>query len=281
MEQTGNTWCVCFSPTGSTEKAVRAVAEGKSIHIPANRGYEYIDANRPKVRSLAYNFSSEDFVVLGTPTYAGRVPNRIMPFFRDNIKGNQTKAVIVVTYGNRSYDDCLMEMILMAEANGFLVTGAAAVPCEHAFAPALATGRPDFEDLQKLHELGNMAGKQLNNDVFLRRNIISGNNPVGPYYVPKKPNGEPAKFLKAKPVTDTEKCIRCGFCWENCVMESIEQGVPENVSGVCIKCQRCVKKCPKGAKYFDDEDFIQHKQMLEENFASKDEGSRKEIEIYF
>lgn len=281
MEQTGKTWCVCFSPTGSTEKAVRAVTEGRSIHAPANPAYEYIDVNRPEVRSQTYTFNREDFVVLGTPTYAGRVPNKIMPFFRDKIKGNQTKAVIVVTYGNRSYDDCLMEMILMAEANGFLVAGAAAVPCEHAFAPSLATGRPDSEDLQKLHELGHITGEQLYSDHILRRHIIPGNNPVGPYYVPKKPNGEPAKFLKAKPETDMEKCVRCGFCWGNCVMESIEQGVPEIVSGVCIKCQRCVKMCPKGAKYFDDEDFIQHKQMLEENFASKDESGRKEIEIYF
>lgn len=303
MESICKIWGVFFSPTRSTEKAVLSVAKGLIGDM------KIIDISMPGVREQKYTFNSSDTVVLGTPTYAGRVPNKIMPFFRDNIKGAGTRALIVVTYGNRSYGDCLMEMITMAETNGFEVVGAAAVPCEHAFAPSLAAGRPDENDLDVLGQFGCIAERIIYKgdiavserlvdcgldmrllgtpqDPFLNRTSavdrlkIPGSNPVGPYYVPKKPNGEPAVFLKAKPVTDMEKCIGCGFCWRNCPMGSIEPGAPETVSGVCIKCQRCIKRCPAEARSFTDEDFLLHKQMLEENFGDTADKKRKEVEIY-
>ena len=63
-------------------------------------------------------------------------------------------------------------------------------------------------------------------------------------------------------------------------MGSIEPGAPETVSGVCIKCQRCIKRCPAEARSFTDEDFLLHKQMLEENFGDTTDKKRKEVEIY-
>ena len=286
--------CVFFSPTGATEKAAGAVVQGMiacgdamgiiacddAMGVTAcderKPACRYIDANRPEVREEICEFGKEDFVVLASPTYASRVPNKIMPFFRDNLKGNGARAVVIVTYGNRSYGDALMEMALMAKDNGFTVVGAAAVPSEHAFAPGLATGRPDADDLAELRAFGRSISEAAAAGLISR---LPGNNPVGPYYTSKKVDGAPAMFLKAKPKTDTTKCQLCGFCWRECPMGSVEAGHPENVKGVCIKCQRCVKGCIAGARSFDDGDFLSHRQMLVKNFGAS-KVPRKKVEFY-
>ncbi len=105
--------------------------------------------------------------------------------------------------------------------------------------------------------------------------MIRGGEPVAPYYIPKGEDGEPAKFLKAKPLTDTAKCTNCGICAEVCPMGSVSKENYADVPGICIKCQACVLKCPEGAKYWDDAAFLSHVRMLESNFTD-----RKEPEWY-
>ena len=39
------------------------------------------------------------------------------------------------------------------------------------------------------------------------------------------------------------------------------------VAGTCIKCQACVRKCTRHAKYFEDAAFLSHVAMLEQNFT--------------
>ena len=38
---------------------------------------------------------------------------------------------------------------------------------------------------------------------------------------------------------------------------------------MCIKCHSCVRNCPTGAKYFDDEAFLSHKAMLERDYTRR------------
>ena len=49
-------------------------------------------------------------------------------------------------------------------------------------------------------------------------------------------------------------------------MGSINLEDPTQIDGICIKCQACVKKCPKQAKYFDDPAFLSHVEMLKRNY---------------
>ncbi len=90
-------------------------------------------------------------------------------------------------------------------------------------------------------------------------------------------DGEPAKFLKAVPKTDGDLCDRCGICVSSCPMGSIDASDCRHVTGVCIKCQACVLKCPRQAKYFDDPDFLSHVRMLEKNFR---EGKEAEYFLF-
>ena len=54
-------------------------------------------------------------------------------------------------------------------------------------------------------------------------------------------DGQPAVFLKAKPKTDLSKCTKCGLCSTLCPMGSIDAADTSNITGICIKCQACVK----------------------------------------
>ena len=91
-------------------------------------------------------------------------------------------------------------------------------------------------------------------------------DPGAPYYVPKDAGGQPAKFLKAKPRTDLSKCCGCGVCARTCPMGAIDPADVSQVPGLCIKCQSCVRRCTRHAKYFDDPAFLSHVAMLEANF---------------
>ena len=114
-----NIWLVYFSPTGNTEKIAEAVARGCA---ESGGQFEKLcrrDITLPPEREKTLSFCGEDLVVFAMPTYAGRLPNKIMPFVRDRVQGEGALAVPVVTYGNRSADDSLMELNLLLRVNGF------------------------------------------------------------------------------------------------------------------------------------------------------------------
>ena len=63
------------------------------------------------------------------PTYAGKLPNKMLPYVQQQIHGNGALAVGVVTFGNRSYDNSLAELCAALEADGFhTVAGGLCLP---------------------------------------------------------------------------------------------------------------------------------------------------------
>lgn len=270
-------WAVYFSPTGTTKKVACHLSQ--SIAQGLSASWEEYCFNLPETRQQDLAFGPSDLVVLGIPVYAGRVPNQMLPFIRDQIQGNGALVVPVVLFGNRSFDDGLMELRNVLVANGFHPIAAGAFVGQHSFSEILGAGRPDNQDLALVHDL---SGKTIQKVLTLTETAIlpvsvEGQDPIRPYYIPKDSQGEPLKdFLKAKPVTDLSKCIYCGLCASNCPMGSID---PEDVSlvvGKCIKCCACIKDCPTGAKYFDSESFLFHRQDLETRYA----GIRVESQIF-
>ena len=296
-------WAASFSPTGGTERIVSLLAEelGERLRIPV----EKIAYTLPAEREKMYTFAGDDLLILGTPVYAGRIPNKILPDVDKSFEGKGTPAVAVSVFGNRNYDDGLMELSLLLERHGFCVMAAAAAVSRHAFSDRVGTGRPDAEDVQALRAfaekvaekiqmissvdaLQDDAGGSAPDESERQQNVsperffaacgvsalkITGHNPVGPYYTPLRADGQPAKFLKAKPLTDKERCTGCGACAQVCPMGSISPEDTSSVSGICIKCQACIRACPAQAKYFADEDFLSHVKMLEENYTRRAENA--------
>ncbi len=265
-----NVCALYFSPTDNTRIVVCRVAENlaRAMGVPCRQ----IPWTTPKEREKEEIFQETDLVVVGGPTYAGKLPNKILPDYQEKLRGNGALAVAVVTYGNRSFDNSLAELCATLEADGFHTVAGGAFVGVHAFSDELAPGRPGEEDFGEIDAFSErIAGKVMAAQEIPEPVQVQG-DAAAPYYVPKGMDGQPAKFLKAKPKTHEDLCVKCGLCARNCPMGSIELSDPLQVTGICIKCQSCVRKCPQHAKYFDDPAFLSHRQMLEQNFARRAEN---------
>ena len=264
-------WAVYFSGTGTTEKTVRRIASGLSTALSAPM--EVFDFTPPAARQADLSFGPEDLVVLGVPTYAGRVPNVLLPYLTGKVHGAATPAVPVVLFGNRNFDDSLMELRNILTANGFMPVAAAAFVGEHSFSRTLGAGRPNAADLTQMDDFARGAAQKLQELATLPTIPVSvaGEEPIRPYYTPRDRHGAPINILKVKPKTDMALCGGCGLCAARCPMGSIDPADVSQVKGICIKCCACVKGCPSGAKYFDDPAFLSHRAMLERDYTRRAE----------
>lgn len=261
---------VFFSPTGNVKKVANQIAGliAEDLGVPV----ESVDFTLPGAREETRKFGAGDLVVFATCVYAGRVPNKLLPYIQSGFEGGGACAVPVVVFGNRSFDDALMELRNELENNGFHTVAAAAVATSHVFSDSIAPGRPDAEDMKKIENFAHQTAKKLSEtEACPAPPAVRGNDPVGPYYTPLGVDGKPTVFMKAKPKTNLDLCVDCGLCAEQCPMGSIEHEPPWDTPGICIKCHACVRECPVEAKYFDDEQFLSHVAMLEKNYTRRAE----------
>jgi len=262
-----------FSPVGSTGQLTELIARTAAEALGAE--YAALDFTLPEARRAGtkHAFTREDLLVFGMPTYAGRLPNKISPFVSSAFSGDETPAVAVVTYGNRSFGSSLAEMKYLLQQNDFGIVSEAAFPCAHVFSDKLAPGRPDDDDLAAAAEFARSSAEA----ALSRRSPLPAvaESEIAPYYRPLTEDGTPADFLKAKPWTDPDICNGGGKCSRVCPMGAIAFPDVSKVTGVCIKCFACVRLCPRGAKHFVDPDLLSHIRMLE-----RDHAERKEIYMF-
>ena len=252
-----------FSPTNGTKKIVKAIAES----IDSN--YEEFDITLPQNRANNIAFSSDDLVIIGMPTYAGRFP-RLLHSYLDKITANNTLGIFITADGNRDYEDALLEQYDIFTAKGFLGLGAATFITEHSSTSKLATGRPDAEDLKTASYFGCEIIKRLktiNSVSDLNSLTLPGKIP----YVEK--NIPPMPFAPAT----NEKCVTCGICAKHCPTSAIDFSDCRTINiSKCIKCNSCVKRCPLNAKAITSEPYKNMQNMLITNFAH----NKKEPEIF-
>lgn len=331
---------VWFSPTGSTKAITEYVAKSlaEMLGVPMKSSSYTLPADREMALNSVCSAGGTgneiehrplllpgELVVWGTPTYAGRIPNKTLDFVRevvanpdradseafprnemaksgegnpqillnDDFAGNVM--IPIAVYGNRSFDNCLAELGGLMKKGGHFPIAGIAMPTRHTFSKTLGAGRPNTEDFKTLDEFCvKIRNKLMDIDIApsvwegrvepysmgsaeILKNFPTPEELLSPakfpgeespekYYVPKRLDGEPAVFLKAKPQVDADKCTGCGTCTEVCPMGSVAPGPV--FSGICIKCQACIQHCKNGALYFDAPDFLSHVAMLEANFAS-------------
>ena len=118
-----------FSGTGTTAKITTSMAYSIYSHMKdceAEVAKEAdINFSPKKAREKEYVFDENDIVVFGVPVIAGRVPNVLLKFL-DTLKGGGAMAIPVVLYGNRNFDDALIELRNILEDKGFHTVAAAA-----------------------------------------------------------------------------------------------------------------------------------------------------------
>lgn len=222
---------IIFSPTGGTEKVADIIT--KEWGMPVSK----IDLSDADTDYSALSMEKEDVAVIAVPSYGGRVPALAVQRI-SKIHGNQTQCIIVCVYGNRAYEDTLVELKDVAEKSGFKVIAAIAAIAEHSIMHQYAEGRPDSSDRS---ELQHFAKKILEK--------ISGNsNEISTLQIPGNRPYKKAGGAGLIPKADN-KCTGCGLCTEQCPAQAIEkENLKTTDSKKCISCMRCVVRCPQSAR---------------------------------
>lgn len=177
---------------------------------------------------------SENTVLLASaPVYGGRIPAVALERI-SRLKGTGQKAVAVVVYGNREFDDALLELKNALTSNGFQVVAGAAFIAEHSIVRSIAAGRPDEKDRAIARKFGADIIEKLD---ALKDVTVPGNDP----YVAVNPSPFHPKA--------NETCAQCGLCAEKCPVGAIPMEDPsQTLDNICINCMRCVQVCPVQAR---------------------------------
>ncbi len=226
---------IIFSPTGGTKKVVDIITKTWGIQV------NEIDLTNAQIDYAVLSLKKDDIVIIAVPSYGGRVPNLAAQRI-SKIHGNQAQCVIVCVYGNRAYEDTLLELSNIAEKSGFKVIAAVAAIAEHSIMHQYATGRPDTKDKQELQVYAKKILEKINSNVIETSvQQIPGNYPYkkvsGVGLIPKAGN----------------RCTNCGVCAKNCPAQAISKDNLKSAdSKKCISCMRCVVKCPQSARKVND-----------------------------
>lgn len=251
--------CLFFSPAGTTKRVTTMIAE--PLGLPPTL-HDITPDREPQSVSLG----PDGLLIAAIPVYSGRVPalaaQRLAAF-----KGAGTPAVAVAVYGNREYEDALLELQDILTENGFNVIAGAAFIAEHCIFPNVAKGRPDKSDEAVARDFGRGILKTL--DAFVPgRNAgltVKGNKP----YREVGPGG-------MFPTADA-RCTHCGICVDACPNAAIQAATPDKTDPArCITCTACIKACPEGARGFHNEIYPVAAQKFEQA-----NSARKEPELFF
>jgi ferredoxin len=217
-----------FSPTGGTEKVAHAVTGAWNVPV------ETVDLCDPAMP--AYTFGPDDVALLAVPSFGGRVPGTAAERI-SKVKGNGARCVIVCVYGNRAYEDTLVELEDVAKQSGFTVVAAIAGIAEHSIMHQYAAGRPDAQDVATLSAYGKRIFEKLQNGSAVEPSKIPGNRPY-------KKAGGAGLVPKAN-----DRCTGCGLCAEKCPVQAIgKEDLKTADNKKCISCMRCIAICPQNAR---------------------------------
>ncbi|MDR3765618.1 MAG: 4Fe-4S binding protein [Butyricicoccus sp.] len=220
---------ISFSPTGGTQKVAAIITSALEGTVTS------VDLANSQTDAHTLTLTQEDVAVIAVPSYGGRVPTCAAERLA-MVHGNQARAVLVCVYGNRAYEDTLVELQDTAKRAGFRVIAAVAAIAEHSIVRRVAAGRPDAQDIQTLSAFAQK----------IQQKIAAGDTTE-----PDIPGNRPYKKaagvgMVPKP---TRACTQCGVCAAACPVQAIDRKNPKKVDGhACISCMRCISVCPHAAR---------------------------------
>ncbi len=222
---------IVFSPTGGTQQVLDAVTAEWGNQV------DKVDLTDPQIDFASLRLAEDDVAAIAVPSYGGRVPALAAERLA-KINGNRARCVIICVYGNRAYEDTLVELQDIAEQSNFRVIAAISAIAEHSIMRQYATGRPDPMDREELRGFAKAILEKIQvPDAGAAALQLPGNRPY------KKAGGA---GLVPKANND---CNLCGLCAKSCPAQAIRANDLKTADGKkCISCMRCVAQCPKSVR---------------------------------
>ena len=251
---------VYFSPTGTTKKILQGIIEGVQTSV-----VRHFDLTLPPAQTQDFKMRQDDFAVIGAPVYTGRIPGIAAQRLKQ-LKADKTPSVIVVVYGNRAYEDALLELSDLVKEAGFIPVAAGAFIGEHSFSSTaipIAVGRPDAQDLIQARDFG----------VMVRKKIGEMQSPDATAALPLPgnfPYKTPIALPEMSPIIIEDRCNLCGECAAVCPTAAIT--VDKTVlidKKQCVLCCACVKSCPIDACVMEEPLMKQVAQWLSKTFQER------------
>lgn len=238
---------IYFSPGGTTKLVAETVAAAMGECAACDF----------TTRAQELTLGANEAAVFAAPVFGGRIPGVFVDFLA-SVKGEGTPAVVLAVYGNRDYDDALVELADAVKARGFSVVAAGAFIARHSMVTSIAAGRPDEADKAAMSALGAQVKAKLERGDFTEP-AIPGARPY------KKYGGVPLH-----PSANRQRCIRCGKCARECPVGAIPLDEPfKTDNSKCITCMHCVYTCPNYARGLNPVMLAATRTMLKKACAGK------------
>lgn len=223
-------YSITFSPTGGTQKIADILSLVLSPEVIQ------IDLSDQGTDPRRYDFTSQDLCLVAVPSFGGRVPALAAERLAQ-LKGGGARAILVVSYGNRAYEDTLLELEDILLSAGFLCTAGIAAIAEHSIMHQFAAGRPDNADQKELEAFARSILSKLGTDPTPAPVSLPGSRPYRKYGT-----------IPLVPKTG-KSCTECGLCAARCPADAIPSSQPSHTDKKrCISCMRCITICPSHAR---------------------------------
>lgn len=220
---------IIFSPTGGVKKAADIVVRELS------EDFATVDLTAFGADFSIYNLQNDDVAIISIPSFGGRAPKIAIERLKQ-IKSDNAKAILICVYGNRAYEDALVELQDAVEESGFNVIAVISAVAEHSIVRRYGANRPDDKDEEQLKGFA----------LKIKDRICAPES-----FKPEIPGNRPYKeFKNAGLIPETTKnCINCKKCADLCPAGAISKTDVKNIDkNKCITCTRCIKICPHQAK---------------------------------
>lgn len=263
---------VTFSPTRTSRRVGEAIARGFSCADVRVLDLTY------KAGDVPIEVLGDTLLIVAVPVYGGKVaPPALKRMSGLQVEG--APVVLAALYGNRAYEQVLVELESFVTGKGGRVVAAGAFVGEHSYsveAYPVAAGRPDAQDLEVAEAFGKDVRLKLDKDTV--ETVSAADLPdkamateeMLQFRVDVQAALKGGAVVPPTPSVDETLCNHCGTCVSQCPTQAIVEGEETaTIADRCIRCCACVKVCPQQARTFD----TPFSALLNKHFSGRKENT--------